>query len=244
MSSAPRHEGPAAPLLASAAGISSRSADLYRRIIADCRLPPRSSSMPRVATPSTATSWHRCSVRGTRPRCRLRPRRASISPFSSAGVMRCLTDVEQAGLRSSFDVVWMCRSMHSAADPQQRVSALAGLLRPGGRLIVVENDPFHCSIPAWSAEFERRVQHAVERLLQRRCSNGASIDRLGPWPLAGLAGGRQAASDHRAHLPGRRVVRWRTNRAVLAAIDETTPRVVRPFLPGAEWRAYAESLRS
>ena len=42
-------------------------------------------------------------------------------------VERCLTDVERAGLRPrTFDVVWMCRSMHSALDPQRRMDALAG----------------------------------------------------------------------------------------------------------------------
>ena len=93
-------------------------------------------------------------------------------PVSSTGVQRCLTDVERAGLRlGSFDVVWMCRSMHSATDPQRRVTALAASLRPG-RLIVIENDPFHCSIPAWPSDFERRVQRALDRRLQQRCGNG------------------------------------------------------------------------
>ena len=139
-------------------------ADLYRRIIADCRLPPPTLILD-AACGDAFYSDLLASMVG--PRARVLAADFNLAalrsrPFSSAGVMRCLTDVEQAGLRSSFDVVWMCRSMHSAADPQQRVSALAGLLRPGGRLIVVENDPFHCSIPAWSAEFERTKSSSTQ----------------------------------------------------------------------------------
>lgn len=220
-------------------------ADLYRRIIADCRLPPPALILD-AACGDAFYSDLLASMVG--PRARVLAADFNLAalrsrPFSSAGVMRCLTDVEQAGLRSSFDVVWMCRSMHSAADPQQRVSALAGLLRPGGRLIVVENDPFHCSIPAWSAEFERRVQHAVERLLQRRCSNGASIDRdsaprhLPVW----LAGARLRQITVRTY-PVEDVVPladeaerywqlWMRQRGEM----------IRPFLSGAEWRAYARA---
>ena len=154
--------------------------DLYRRIIFDCRLPPAALILD---APCGDAFYSDLLASVVGPRVRVVAADFNLAtlrsrPLSSAGVLRCLTDVEQAGLRRrSFDVVWTCRSMHSATDPQRRVTALAALLRPGGRLIVVENDPFHCSIPAWTTEFERRVQRAVDRLLRQRCGNGTSIDR-------------------------------------------------------------------
>ncbi len=90
----------------------------------------------------------------------------------------CLNDLEQAGLkRGVFDVIWSCRAMHSALDPLRRLSALALLLRPRGRLIVIENDLAHYPILSWPADFERRVREAQYRLLSSRSPDGASIER-------------------------------------------------------------------
>lgn len=121
--------------------------------------------------------------------------------------------------------------------------ASAGLLSPGGRLIVVENDPFHCSIPAWSAEFERRVQHAVDRLLRQRCGNGTSIDRY-------------SAPRHSPVWLARAGLRQITVRTY--PVEDSAPladdverfwrlwmqqrgEMIRPFLSCAEWRAYARA---
>lgn len=93
-------------------------------------------------------------------------------------VQRCLCDIERAGLkRGAFDAIWLCRSMHAALDPLARMSALAALLRPGGKLIVIENDLAHYPILSWPPDFERRFRDALFHLFQSRSPNGASIER-------------------------------------------------------------------
>jgi len=220
--------------------------DLYRRIIAECQLPPTALILD-AACGDAFYSDLLASVVGSRARvvaadvnlAMLRSR-----PFASTAVLACLTDVEQVGLRPrSFDVVWMCRSMHSATDPQRRVSALAGLLRPGGRLIVVENDPFHCSIPAWSDAFERRVQHAVVRLLQQRCGNGTSIDRYSAPRHSPVWLARAGLGDI--------TVRTYPVEDIVPLADgaerywrlwmQQRGEMIRPFLSGAEWRTYSRA---
>jgi SAM-dependent methyltransferase len=102
--------------------------------------------------------------------------RSQLRP--TASLQLCVSDIERAGLRrGAFDVVWMCRAMHSVNDPQRRLSTLAALLRPGGHLIVIENDLAHCPILSWPIDFEHRVQVALNQALTAQSHNGASIDR-------------------------------------------------------------------
>ena len=219
---------------------------LYRTIITDCRLPPDALILDAGCGDAFLSDLLAAAVG---PRARIVAADHNLATLRSRlppgpGVELLLTDVERAGLRpGSFDVVWMCRAMHSAIDPQQRVTALATLLRPGGRLIVLENDPFHCPIPAWPADFEQRVQRALDRLLQQRCSNGASIDRYSAsrhLPLW-LASARLGQITELAY-PIEDVVPltddvewywrlWMTQRGEM----------IRPLLSGADWRTYARS---
>src|SRR5712692_9056943 len=70
--------------------------------------------------------------------CNLNLLRAICDP--APNVYRCVGNLEHGGLApASFDAVWLCRSMHSARDPLALLAGLVPLLRPGGRLIVVEN---------------------------------------------------------------------------------------------------------
>ncbi len=90
----------------------------------------------------------------------------------------CLTDLEQAGLRPGvFDVIWLCRAMHSALDPLRRLAALAPLLRPGGQLIVIENDFAHHPILSCPADFGHRIIEAHHQYLKSRCADGTSLER-------------------------------------------------------------------
>lgn len=119
-------------------------------------------------------------------------------PDPGPAILRCQSDVEQVGLwHSTFDAIWLCRSMHAALDPLRRLCALASLLRPGGRLIVIENDLAHCPILSWPADFERRVREAHYQFLQSRGTGVSSIERyyaarhLSTW--LGQAGLRQVS---------------------------------------------------
>ena len=90
----------------------------------------------------------------------------------------CLSDLEQAGLRRGvFDAIWLCRAMHSAPDPLRRLAALAPLLRPGGQLVVVENDFAHYPILSCPADFGHRITEAHHQYLKSRCADGTSLER-------------------------------------------------------------------
>jgi len=96
----------------------------------------------------------------------------------AATISGCVTDLEGAGLRPGvFDVIWLCRTMHSALDPLQRLAALAPLLRPGGQLIVIENDFAHHPILACPAAFGHRLIEAHFQYLKSRCVDGTSLER-------------------------------------------------------------------
>jgi SAM-dependent methyltransferase len=219
---------------------------LYRRIITDRRLPPAVLILD-AACGDAYYSGLLAAVVGPEARIvaadsNLGPLRAC--PLPGNGVQLCLTDVERAGFRPrSFDVVWLCRSMHSALDPQRRVDALAGLLRPGGRLIVIENELTSWPIRAWPADFEHRLRQALNQFVRQRCGDGTSIDRyhaprhLPVW----LA---------RAGLQEITALTYPVDDAVpMGAHVETYWRawmswcggVVRPLLSRADWAAYSRA---
>jgi SAM-dependent methyltransferase len=98
-------------------------------------------------------------------------------------IQRCLSDLDQPGFEpASFDAIWLCRTMHSAHDPIARLAALAPLLRPGGRLIVVENDTAHNPIMAMPAEFELSLRQARMQYEKSKSRNGAAPERYKAAP--------------------------------------------------------------
>jgi SAM-dependent methyltransferase len=99
-------------------------------------------------------------------------------PAPHPAIWVCQSDLERIGVRSSvFDAVWLCRALHSAMDPVQWLAALARLLRPGGKVIVIENDLAHSPILSWPAEFERRIQDAHVRYMKRRSPDERTLAR-------------------------------------------------------------------
>ena len=220
--------------------------ELYRAIIADCRLPPGALILDAGCGDgfysdllAREVGAHACIVAADTNLATLRSR----APRSAA-VARCVTDVERPGVRRrSFDVVWMCRTLHSAIDPRQRIVALAELLRPGGRLIAVEDDPFHCPIPAWPTDFEQRVRRALDQLFRQRCRDGASVDRYhAPRHLAAWLADAGLDQITVRTYPVEDVV-------PMAAAVETYWRLwmdqrgelIRPFLSSDDRRTYARS---
>ena len=90
-------------------------------------------------------------------------------------VQRCLGDLERPCLApDGLDAIWLCRSMHAARDPLALLGGLVQLLRPGGKLIVVENDTGHYPILPLPAEFEQRWRAARLRYEQNRCGSEAA----------------------------------------------------------------------
>lgn len=99
-------------------------------------------------------------------------------PAANQVIAFCLSDVEHAGLKpNTFDAIWLCRSLHSTRNPQRRLSALGSLLKPGGRLIVIENDLACSPRLSWPADFAQRLQQALYQFLRNQCRDGAVIER-------------------------------------------------------------------
>ncbi|MEP7358085.1 MAG: methyltransferase domain-containing protein [Anaerolineales bacterium] len=76
-------------------------------------------------------------------------------------VSRLLSDLDRLPLApGSLDAIWHCRSMHSADNPVGLLAGLVPLLRPGGRLVVIENNTAHSPILPLPPDFERRLREA------------------------------------------------------------------------------------
>jgi SAM-dependent methyltransferase len=91
----------------------------------------------------------------------------------AANVQRCVGDLVDSCLAPGrFDAVWLCRSLQGAPDPLGLLGALARQLRPGGQLIVVENDTAHYPILPLETDFEQRLRQARVRYEQSRCAAG------------------------------------------------------------------------
>ncbi|HLF29035.1 MAG TPA: methyltransferase domain-containing protein [Anaerolineae bacterium] len=153
---------------------------VYRTIIADARLP----TPARVLDAGCGDAFYsRLLVDALERQVRViavdhNAGLLQTEPGPGPSIQVCLSDLERIGLRrQTLDVIWSCRAMHSARDPVRRLAALAPLLRPGGKFIVVENDLAHCPILSWPAEFEDRVRTALHQYLRSQCPDGASIER-------------------------------------------------------------------
>jgi SAM-dependent methyltransferase len=90
----------------------------------------------------------------------------------------CQTDLERVALRQgAFDAIWLCRALHSALDPIGWLATLVGLLRPGGMLVVIENDLAHYPMLSWPADFEQRIQQAHVEYMHQRSPDAQALAR-------------------------------------------------------------------
>lgn len=70
---------------------------------------------------------------------------------------------------SSFDGVYATESLEHAVDIERAVGELCRVLRPGGKLAIIDKNAEHwgkLKTPAWERWFDRRE---MERLLSRHC---------------------------------------------------------------------------
>ncbi len=61
---------------------------------------------------------------------------------------------------NAFDLVWCAQSLYSLPDPVEAISAMHRLVKPGGRVVVLENDEFHHVLLPWPVEVELALRHA------------------------------------------------------------------------------------
>jgi ubiquinone/menaquinone biosynthesis C-methylase UbiE len=85
---------------------------------------------------------------------------ASTSPFAAAlhferGSIDRLPFADEL-----FDLVWCGQSLGSLPDPVETLQALRRVVRPGGTVAVLENDPLHQVIIPWPPDLELTIRRA------------------------------------------------------------------------------------
>jgi ubiquinone/menaquinone biosynthesis C-methylase UbiE len=68
----------------------------------------------------------------------------------------------------SFDVIWCSNTLHHLREPAAGLRALVSLLRPDGRVALVQSALLPEMVFAWDARLERKVTAAVRRYYQHR----------------------------------------------------------------------------
>jgi len=81
---------------------------------------------------------------------------------------------------NSFDFVYATESLEHAVDIDAAVAELTRVLKPGGKLVIIDKNAEHWGrfkTPAWEQWFERKQ---IERLLARHCRE-VSSDFISYW---------------------------------------------------------------
>ncbi len=76
---------------------------------------------------------------------------------------------------ATFDLVWCAQSMISLNDPLAAIRELARVLKPGGRLAVLETDEYHHVLLPWPVGLELAVQKAIREACVKRYGSGAKF---------------------------------------------------------------------
>jgi ubiquinone/menaquinone biosynthesis C-methylase UbiE len=74
-----------------------------------------------------------------------------------------------------FDLVWCAQSMISLNDPVAAIREMARVLKPGGRLAVLETDAYHHVLLPWPVGLELAIQKAVRDVCLKRYGSGAKF---------------------------------------------------------------------
>ncbi|HYI95245.1 MAG TPA: class I SAM-dependent methyltransferase [Bryobacteraceae bacterium] len=80
----------------------------------------------------------------------------------------------------SFDAAYATESLEHAVDIGKAVDEMCRVVRPGGRIVVIDKNAAHwgrLKTPAWEKWFERRQ---LENLLRRHCTE-VSSDFISYW---------------------------------------------------------------
>lgn len=67
-----------------------------------------------------------------------------------------------------FDFAWCAQSLYSLPQPNRMLAEVLRVLRPGGRLAILENDTLHQLLLPWDAELELKVRLAELAAFRRR----------------------------------------------------------------------------
>ena len=75
----------------------------------------------------------------------------------------------------SFDLVWCAQSMISLDDPPRAIREMARVLKPGGRLAVLETDEYHHVLLPWPVGLELTIQKAVRAACEKSYGSGSKF---------------------------------------------------------------------
>jgi ubiquinone/menaquinone biosynthesis C-methylase UbiE len=74
-----------------------------------------------------------------------------------------------------FDLVWCAQSMISLNDPLRALREMARVLKPGGRLAVLETDAYHHVLLPWPVGLELAIQKAIRETCLKRYGSAAKF---------------------------------------------------------------------
>lgn len=106
--------------------------------------------------------------------CRVRASVRPVSPhltveFAEADAYRLPFDDD------SFDLVWCAQSFITLDDPVRALKEMARVIRPRGRVAVLETDEFHHVLLPWPVGLELAVQRAVREESRVRFGTGGKF---------------------------------------------------------------------
>ncbi len=76
---------------------------------------------------------------------------------------------------ATFDLVWCAQSMISLDDPPRAIREMARVLKPGGRVAVLETDDYHHVLLPWPVSLELAIQSAFREACKKRYGTGAKF---------------------------------------------------------------------
>ena len=75
----------------------------------------------------------------------------------------------------TFDVIWCAQSLYSLPDPVIAIGHMARVLRPGGLVVVLENDTLHQVLLPWPVSLELPLRAAELRSFQEGSRNSSKF---------------------------------------------------------------------